>query len=124
MSGFSWPSASEPINRELCQLLAYLKSPVVIPRSLDLLARARTQEDQIHYAFVLRLLSWLSGSGDEAASPSLAASLAREFMLEHGQIVTQLQLVVPDQRDHLAEGYLPAFERTVSALAQWLGKNA
>lgn len=76
------------------------------------------------YAFVLRLLSWLPGSGDKATSPSLAASLAREFMLEHGQIVTQLQLVVPDQRDHLGEAYLPAFERTVAALAQWLGQNA
>lgn len=75
------------------------------------------------YAFVLRLRAWLDAPQLTGASGSLAASLAREFMHEHGWIVTRLQLDVPDQRDYLGETYLPAFERTISALVQWLGDN-
>ena len=76
------------------------------------------------YAFVIHLRAWLQEPGVQAASPSLAASLAREFILEHGQILAQLQLNVPHERDYLGEEYLPAFDRTVSALVQWLGDNA
>lgn len=75
------------------------------------------------YAFVIRLQAWLREPGLLAASPSLAASLAREFILEHGQVLAQLQLNVPHERDYLGEEYLPAFERTVSGLVQWLGDN-
>jgi len=76
------------------------------------------------YAFVIRLRAWLQGPGVQAASPSLAASLAREFILENGQVLAQLQLDLPQERDYLGEAYLPAFERTVSALAQWLAATA
>lgn len=38
----------------------------------------------------------------------------------HAQVLTQLQLDVPDQRAHLRKAYLPAFERTVRALVEWL----
>jgi hypothetical protein len=75
------------------------------------------------YAFAIRLRARLGHSGLKAASPSLAASLAREFMLEHGQVLAQLQLNVPQDRDYLGEKYLPAFERTVEALVRWLGDN-
>ena len=75
------------------------------------------------YAFVIRLRAWLQEPGVQAASPSLAASLAREFILEHGQVLGQLQLNVPHERDYLGEAYLPALDRTVSALVQWLGDN-
>jgi hypothetical protein len=76
------------------------------------------------FAFVLRLREWLKAPALRGASPTLAASLAREFMLEHGGIVTQLQLDVPDERDHRGEAYIPAFERTVKALAEWLTEHA
>ncbi len=76
------------------------------------------------YAFVIRLRAWLREAGVRAASPSLAASLAREFILEHGQILAQLQLNAAHERDYLGEDYLLVFERTVSALVQWLGDNA
>jgi len=72
------------------------------------------------YALVLRLEEFLAGPRLAAVSESLAASLAREFVMEHAQVLTQLQLDVPDQRAHLREAYLPAFERTVGALAEWL----
>jgi len=76
------------------------------------------------YAFVIHLGAWLREAGMQAASPSLAASLAREFILEHGQVLAQLQLNMPHERDYLGAEYLPAFERTVAALVQWLGANA
>ncbi|MFO1514314.1 MAG: c-type cytochrome, partial [Verrucomicrobiota bacterium] len=49
-----YPSASEKVNRELVQLLIYLNAPDVIAKTLDLLAKAPTQEEQIHYIFHLR----------------------------------------------------------------------
>ena len=76
------------------------------------------------YAFVIRLRAWLREPGVQAASPALTASLAREFIFEHGQVLTQLQLNLPQERDYLGGEYLPVFGRTVSALAQWLGDNA
>jgi hypothetical protein len=76
------------------------------------------------YAFVLRLEDFLGRPRLAAASESLAASLAREFVMDHAQVLTQLQLDVPDQRAHLREAYLPAFERTVGALVDWLRSSA
>jgi putative heme-binding domain-containing protein len=49
-----YPSASERMNHELVQLLIYLNAPDVIGKTLDLLAKAPTQEEQIHYIFHLR----------------------------------------------------------------------
>ena len=49
-----YPAQSTPVNREVSQLLTYLQSPGVIGKSMDLLAKSRSQEDQLHYVFVLR----------------------------------------------------------------------
>lgn len=49
-----YPAQSEHVNRELCQLLVYLDAPQVVARSMALLKQATTQQDQLHYAFVLR----------------------------------------------------------------------
>lgn len=76
------------------------------------------------YPFLLRWLRWMREPGVARASPALAASLAREFVREHGQVLTHLQLEVPDQRDYRGEAYLLPFERTASALAQWLRDEA
>lgn len=50
-----YPAQSEPLNRELCALLVYLDAPQVIDRTLALLAKAPTQEEQTHYLFCLRV---------------------------------------------------------------------
>ena len=42
------------LNRELCQLLAYLEAPDVIGKTLALMATAPNQDDQMYYAFALR----------------------------------------------------------------------
>jgi putative heme-binding domain-containing protein len=49
-----YPTRSAALNRELCQLLIYLNAPGVAQKTLGLLAKAETQEEQIHYVFHLR----------------------------------------------------------------------
>ncbi len=49
-----YPAASERVNHELSQLLIYLEAPGVVGKTLALLDRAGTQEEQIHYLFQLR----------------------------------------------------------------------
>ncbi len=49
-----FPASSTPVNQELCKLLAYLEAPRVVEKSLALLARAATQEERLHYLFMLR----------------------------------------------------------------------
>ena len=49
-----FPSPSNNVNRDAVQLLTYLGSPNVISKSMALMTNAPTQEEQFHYAFVLR----------------------------------------------------------------------
>lgn len=49
-----WPAAEESVNRELFNMLVYLKAPDVVELGLQKLAAAQTQQDQMFYAFVLR----------------------------------------------------------------------
>jgi len=51
-----YPAKTEPLNRELCQVLIFLQAPNVVKKTLDLVAKAQTQEEQIHYMFHLRNL--------------------------------------------------------------------
>lgn len=57
-----YPTKSPRVNRELCQLLVYLDAPGVVAKSLALLAEAPRQEEQLQYAFPLRLMrtGWTS----------------------------------------------------------------
>lgn len=49
-----FPSLDRRVNRELAQVLVYLQAPGIIPRVVEEMLDAPTQEEQIHYAFVLR----------------------------------------------------------------------
>jgi putative heme-binding domain-containing protein len=49
-----YPSNSPRLNRELAQMLIYLGVPDVVQKSMELMARAETQEEQLHYIFHLR----------------------------------------------------------------------
>ena len=51
-----YPAKSWPLNRELSQVLIALEAPKVVGKTLSLLKEARTQEEQMHYAFALRNL--------------------------------------------------------------------
>jgi glucose/arabinose dehydrogenase len=52
----AYPSDNEYLNRELSQLLIYLEAPDVVKKTLALLDKAKTQEEQAHYVFYLRNL--------------------------------------------------------------------
>jgi len=54
-----YPSSSDRLNRELCTVLIYLEAPGVVKKTLDLLAKAPTQEEQLYY--ILRLRTAKSG---------------------------------------------------------------
>ena len=52
-----YPGDNPRLNRELSQLLVYLNADEVIARTLELLALASTQEEQLHYVLCLRTLT-------------------------------------------------------------------
>jgi putative heme-binding domain-containing protein len=49
-----YPSAVRDVNSELCKILSFLETPGVVGKTLALLAKAPSQEEQIDYAFDLR----------------------------------------------------------------------
>ncbi len=51
-----YPAKSPELNSELCPLLVYLGAPDVAAKTMGLIARATTQEEQLDYAKSLRLL--------------------------------------------------------------------
>jgi putative heme-binding domain-containing protein len=52
----AYPADGILLNRELCRLLVYLKSPQVIEKTLPLLKAATSSEDRLFYPFMLRYL--------------------------------------------------------------------
>lgn len=59
----TYPSDDPLLNRELCRLLVYLKSPTVIEKTMPILQAATTSEDLLFYPFMLRYLKdgWTLG---------------------------------------------------------------
>lgn len=53
-----FPGADPFVNRELCRLLCHLDTPAVIGKALELLDAAPSQEEQMHYAYCLRVVTW------------------------------------------------------------------
>jgi putative heme-binding domain-containing protein len=51
-----FPAGDRLVDGDLCQLLVYLEAPDIAPRTIELLASAPTQEEQIEYAKALRVL--------------------------------------------------------------------
>ncbi|HVH66997.1 MAG TPA: hypothetical protein VM716_03945 [Gemmatimonadales bacterium] len=76
------------------------------------------------YAFAIRVLEWLHDGRTVLLSDYLASSFGRDLVHNHGAVLRELQLDVPDHRDRMAEAYLPAFEETLAALARWLQASA
>ena len=56
MAWAAYPQSETFLNRELCRLLVYLKSPTVIAKTMPLLQAATTSEDLLYYPFMLRYL--------------------------------------------------------------------
>jgi putative heme-binding domain-containing protein len=49
-----YPTKTREVNAELCKLICYLEPPAGVTKTLALLAKAPTQEEQIEYALSLR----------------------------------------------------------------------
>ncbi len=56
MAWVAYPQSDTFLNRELCRLLVYLKSPKVIEKTMPLIQAATTSEDLLYYPFMLRYL--------------------------------------------------------------------
>jgi putative heme-binding domain-containing protein len=77
-----YPAAEFDVNRELCQLLLYLKAPDAVGKTLALMDKPPTQEEQTYYAMRLRnivdgwtlderkdYLAWFKKDRDHASHP-------------------------------------------------------
>ncbi|MBI5772804.1 MAG: c-type cytochrome [Verrucomicrobia bacterium] len=51
-----FPSPNHFANHELVELLVYLDSPLVLPRTMELLRRAESSEDLMRYLLIIRLV--------------------------------------------------------------------
>ncbi len=52
-----YPDKAREVNAELCKLVCFLEAPGGVAKTLDLLSRAPSQEEQIEYALSLRMVS-------------------------------------------------------------------
>jgi putative heme-binding domain-containing protein len=50
----AFPAKDNRVNRELAAVMVYLRAPGAVSRTVDLLEGSPSQEDQIHFAYVLR----------------------------------------------------------------------
>lgn len=50
----AFPTKNGRLNREMASSLVYLKADNIVPRVVDLMATSAAQDDQIHFAFILR----------------------------------------------------------------------
>ena len=51
-----YPAGNREVNAELCKLVCYLETPHGVSKTLALMAKAPTQEEQIEYALSLRMV--------------------------------------------------------------------
>jgi putative heme-binding domain-containing protein len=78
-----YPAKSWPLNRELSQILIYLDAPGVVSKTLDLVAKAETQEEQLHYLVALRKAkTWTS---DERRRYFTAFAMTTKHLAEFEQ---------------------------------------
>jgi hypothetical protein len=57
-------------------------------------------------------------------SPYLRSSEERQLVLTHRAAFALNRIAVPEHSDYVAEEYLAGFERTLLAVAEWVGANA
>jgi putative heme-binding domain-containing protein len=134
-----YPSPSQNVNRELCQLLLYLDAPGAVGKTLELLRKAPTQEEQIYYVMRLRNItngwtlaqrkeyfSWFLKDHEHAAHPLELLRSFKEISREYwngNRLVAYLEnfrqeaaasLSAEDRR--LLASYLPPKPQPVASL--------
>jgi hypothetical protein len=73
--GKQYPAKSWPLNRELSELLVWLGAPDAVEKTLALMESAKSQEEQIWYACMLREAQKLD-AGSTAALLRLVSEVA------------------------------------------------
>jgi putative heme-binding domain-containing protein len=135
-----YPAASEALNRELCQLLLYLQAPDAITKTLALLAKAPTQEEQTAYVLHLRTitngwtleqrkqyLSWFDKNRDNIQHPPELLQYFKDAGRDYSDGASlpgflssfqqdAIDTLTPAERDALAT-FLPAESNAVPATA-------
>jgi putative heme-binding domain-containing protein len=135
-----YPAASEKVNRELCQLLLYLQAPDAVAKTVALLDKAPTQEEQTYYVMRLRDITngwtldlrsnyfgWFNKNRDHiqhrAGILQYFKDVERDYsdgssfpaFLEHFR-TEAIATLSDDERDGLAE-FLPKETNAAAALA-------
>ena len=52
-----YPASTDAMNRELCMLLVFLEDPMVVSKTMALLAANPSQEQQVHYIYYIRTVT-------------------------------------------------------------------
>ena len=97
-----YPSGSFPTDRALSELVIFLEAPSAIERTLGLLENAPSQEEQIHFGSVLRVVDdgWTREQRDR-----YFAWLGRARDFDGGQALGHfIEIIEDDARDHVPFG--------------------
>ncbi len=102
-----FPANTKPLNYELCQMLVYLESPAVIPKTLALMQKSKTQEDLLNYAMTLRVAK--AGWSDESRTQYLQFLNDAEGKAATGDFVGggHVQSVIQQMRSDASEQLTP-----------------
>jgi putative heme-binding domain-containing protein len=117
----AYPATESRGNQQICELLVYLESPLVVRKTMPLVATAQTQEEKIQYLFLLRLAK--SGWTIENRRAYFEAlNIGRRDFQGANMLVTYLNYIradaeatlSPEEKVALAD-LLAAFEPPVAA---------
>jgi putative heme-binding domain-containing protein len=110
-----YPGTDARVNQSLCELLVYLGSSNVIARTLPLIDRAKTQEEKLHYLFMLRLVK--SGwTLDERRSYFTWLARARQEFHGAKMLPTALNYIRADAETTLSDAERAALADVLAAL--------
>lgn len=97
-----YPCGSSILNREMSQLLVYFEEPMVVEKSMPLIAQAKTQEDQI---FFLQVLRNVKAGWSEASTTAYFQTLADLRSRRGGrEYARSLKQIIDDAMQRLDAG--------------------
>jgi putative heme-binding domain-containing protein len=127
-----YPAAEFNVNRELCQLLLYLKAPDAIGKTLALLDKAPTQEEQTYYVMRLRniydgwtldqqkdYLAWFKKDHENANHPQEILQYFKDVTRDYSD-GSSFPTFLKNFRNEFVEGLTPTNQE---ALADFLPKE-
>jgi putative heme-binding domain-containing protein len=127
-----YPASEFNVNRELCQLLLYLKAPDAIGKTLALMDEAPTQEEQTYYVMRLRnivdgwtldeqkdYLAWFKKDHEKAGHPADILQFFKDVGRDYSD-GSSFPTFLKNFRNEFVDGLTPADQ---VALAEYLPKE-